>query len=122
VVPVALPTGTCARWEALRAALGPDPVPRLLAGFRAPPRPLPRGKVGIARGRPAVEHLLVEHGAAGESVGYGSDALHGLLVRAGRPCTLAVLEAEAVRLGATRAEAVEIVAGLVDDRLLVSAP
>ncbi|MES2641826.1 MAG: hypothetical protein V4850_20205 [Myxococcota bacterium] len=112
VVPLALPTGTCARWEGLRAALAPEPVPRLLAGFRAPAR-APAAK------RAPVEHLLVERGADGEGVGHGSLGLHELLVRARRPVLRRVLHREALRHGAKPAEADEILDGLVSDGLLI---
>jgi hypothetical protein len=109
---LALPTGTCARWQALRAALGPEPVSRLLAGFQAPPRPPPVR-------RAAVEHLIVERTAEGEGVGEGSSGLHALLTRAERPCPRAELRRLAVREGATQAEADEILDGLVADGVLL---
>lgn len=112
VVPLAVPAGTCARWEGLRAALGPEPVVRLLSGFRAPPR-------GPSPKRQPVEHLLVERGPEGEVVGHGSPGLHALLVRASHAGPRAVLHREAVRHGATPAEADEILDGLSADGLLL---
>jgi hypothetical protein len=109
---LALPTGTSARWQALRAALGPEPVQTLLAGHKAPQTPPPGRGLGV-------EHLLVERMPEGEGVGEGSAGLHALLTRAERPCPRAELRRVAVREGATGAEADEILDGLLADGLLL---
>lgn len=107
-----LPEGTCARWEGLRAALGPDPLPTLLGGFRAPPR-------GPGARRPAMELLLVERVDGGEAVGIASEGLHALLTRASRPRAHHKLRQVAVRLGATATEADEVLDDLMTQGLLI---
>jgi hypothetical protein len=112
LAPLAVVAGTCARWEDLRAALGPDPVARLVAGFRAPPWRAGRGR----------EHLLVAHGEGGDTVGYGADGLHALLVAAASPRPRAQLQNVAVRAGATSAEAHTLLDELVSEGLLLEGP
>lgn len=110
VVSLELPVGTLARWEGVRTALGPDPAAALAAGFR--PRPRPRAGSGV-------EHVLLQVGPAGETVGEGSDGVHALLSVAARGSTVTALEQVAVRLGLEPAEAAEVVAELIADGLIV---
>ncbi len=109
VCPIEVPAGTLARWEATSHALAPEPLPRLLAGYRAPPAPPARGK----------EHLLVQI-AEVECVVPGSDGVHALLVAAARPVARRDLRRVATKLGATGPETEEILDGLLADGLLVA--
>lgn len=111
--PIEAPEGTLARWEATSAALAAPgaggPLARILAGYRAPPARMGKGK----------EHLVVRV-AGGEAVIPGSDGVHALLVKAARPIARADLRRVAVRLGATPREAEEVLDGLVEDGLLAA--
>ncbi len=111
LVPVAVPVGSLARWQALRERLGAAPADALAAG-RVRTRDLPV----LGHGR---EHWLVEVGPDGAAgLGGSSEALHGLLDAAAGPTPRDVLVAVAADLGAGD-EAAEIVAGFVEEGLLV---
>lgn len=104
-----LPERTLARWSAVRAALGPDPLPGLL---RPLPADLPR------RGRGS-EHVLVDGTGAEVRVEPAPEGLAGLLTRAARPTDRPTLVAWARGLGADAEEAEAVVDGLAADGLLV---
>jgi len=110
-----LPGGTLARFGAIVAQLdatGPTRVEAMLAdGFRL------RGVETMA---PAdTQHLLVEPGSDGPGLGELSEALARLLLVASNPVGRSVLLEAAVDLGAGVDEAVELVAELVADGVLV---
>ena len=113
VIPLEVPLGTLTRWEHVAGALGPDPLARLLAGWRPAPPPA---------NFPASEHLLVQLVDGHGTVAGGSDGIHAILVKAARPEPREVLRRVAVRLGASRADADVILDDLLADGLLVSAP
>lgn len=111
VVPLEVPVGTQERWRTLTQALGTEGLAKVLAGWRPPPAP------PAARG---TEHVLVQRIGEADGVGLGSDGLHALLVKAARPLPRADLRRVAVKLGATPAEADELLDELVADALLVA--
>jgi len=107
---LALPAGTLAAWEQLRARLGPDPVAALVAGLSlAPPR------LG-----PGLEHVLVERPLDQPEpvAGFVQPELVALLVAASAPTSRAALIAHLGATDATDEEAREILASLVDEGLL----
>lgn len=107
-VPLEVPAGTLARWEGLLAALGPAPIPKLLAGFRVAPAIASRGK----------EHLVLQR-APREQVVPASDGVCALLTKAARPTPRPVIVRAASKLGAGRG-ADALVDELVAEGLLVA--
>lgn len=111
LVPLTAPGNTLETYQILRERLGPEPARTLT---ERPPR---------IDGLPplmGVQHLLIERGANGE-IGVGScdEGLAGLLSAAMGGRTEEALLAVAVRLGAEPHEAPDLLAGLVQDGLLV---
>lgn len=107
---VSVPVGALARFEAIRASLGRDPVATLT---RAGPVPL--GAFG-----PETEWVLTERQADGAiSLGTCAEALGMLLAYAGAPRAQEDLLAEAGRLGADPGEEAEVVEGLIAEGLLL---
>lgn len=110
VAPLLVAAGSLACLERLRARLGPDPVAALATASSLRERP-PRSS--------RREALLVEAGPGGDvSLGTASEPLVRLLLFAGAGRPPAEVAAEAVRLGAEKHEADELLAGLVHDGLL----
>ncbi len=104
--------GTLARYQQVRARLGPDPL-----------RALAAGPIGLPRLAPleGEEILLLERNAGGSAaIGACADGLASLITLAARPLARELLLAEARRLGADPGEDAEIVDGLVSDGILVS--
>ncbi|MCK6503927.1 hypothetical protein L6R53_11085 [Myxococcota bacterium] len=110
LLPVGLPEGTVARWQAVLAALGPRPLEALVRGVAVGPLP-PEGE--------GQEWVLVEVRDGQAGLSFVGEELARLLLAAEAPTTLATLAAVAAGLGAGE-EAQEVVAGLVADGSLVA--
>jgi hypothetical protein len=105
-----VPANTLAFYLRIRDELGADPV-HALAHWGGRPRPIPP--------RRGTEALLVERRADGSlDLGTASEPLVRLLIFAEVPRARAVVEAQAVWLGADPSDAGELVEGLVADGLL----
>ena len=105
VVSLELPEGTLARWEGIRARMGPDPAAALASGFRASPRP----RLGRAR-----EYVLVQ----GDGAGTSSDGVHALLDAAMDTLPWRRLVDQTMAFGLTSEEAEEVLGDMVADGLL----
>ena len=106
-----VPAGSLAWYQRARQRLGPEPL-RALAKLRKPwtQKPPRRG----------LEHLLIEPAADGSlALSTASAELVALLINAGTPATHAELCARAIELGAEAHESAELLAGLVDEGLLI---
>ena len=109
--PLTVPGNTLETYQILRKRLGPDPARALTER--------PPSIAGLPR-LEGTEHLLIERGAHGEiDVGSCDEGLAGLLHAAMGGRTEEALLAVAVRLGAEPHEAPDLLAGLVQDGLLV---
>ena len=108
---VSLPAGLLQWWQQANGSLGPNPLCALLEN---PPT------LSTPPSGPATEHYLFERSAQGEiQVGGGSEALVALLQFADYPVSISRLSAEAVRLGAEKAEAINLIESLTEEGLLV---
>jgi hypothetical protein len=110
--PVAVPLGTLAAYESLRQALGSDPIAAIGAEPLAAPPPSDER-----------EHLLVERAPDGSiAIGTIGEALYVVLAQlVERPRSERDVVEQLRELGAGD-EAEEILAGLVADGVVVSAP
>lgn len=112
LVPVSLPADTLQIWQQIRAQLGAQPLRRLVSkAFQPVALPPPSNDTA---------HWLIERGPDGDvRLGGGSAALNGLLSAA--PAPRAALLQTAVMLGASTAEAGEIIDDLLQEGLLEEA-
>jgi hypothetical protein len=110
VMPVLVPEGTMAAWQALRAGLEPDVV-RSVTELAAPLARPPTGE-----GTEAV--LLERTPGGGIAIGRATEPLAALLLAAQEPVPRAALRARARELGADPGEEDEVVDGLIRAGLL----
>jgi len=113
VRPVALATGTLAAWHKAKQSLGEEPLAALFATSR------PRFANVNARTSEWVLLELAPEAPTVPTAAFIGEALGRLLEAAEQPVARAVLEAAAEREGADPVEALEIVADLIVEGLLV---